>query len=192
VSGAGGEVVGYSPGEVRDYLEAALRPVVASGQVAWAMLRLVLAERGTGVHCDAARAGCGGLRGDALPRLAAETACAVIDSAAGGRVLPVYLAAVHTATTCPTTDPAAAVASPDGAACGGVGDLAGLALADLASLHLRLGYPGDCRRLVELAEADPAGLSGPVRAVLAMVRAWAGEYEKRHHHINHDRRREQR
>jgi hypothetical protein len=67
-----------------------------------------------------------------------------------------------------------------------------LALADLASLHLRLGYPGDCRRLVELAEADPAGLSGPVRAVLAMIRAWADEYEKRHHHINHDRRREQR
>jgi len=73
----------------------------------------------------------------------------------------VYAAAVHAAATA-----------------GGGADLAGLVLADLASLHLRLGYVGDCLLLVELAEpsSDP---SRQVQRALAVLRAWAAAYEQR-------------
>jgi len=147
---------GHGPAQVRRQTEAVLRQVMAAGEVARAMRRLLLADRSRhrppGVDSERPQAAVVG-------GLAARAACAVIDASAHQQAPGVYLAAVHTAAG---DDP----------------DLAALALADLASLHLRLGYPAECRRLVELAETG-GQLSERTRRGLAILRAWADDYQQR-------------
>lgn len=147
-----------SPEDVRHQTETALRQVMAAGEVARAMWRLLLADRSghrpPGVEAER-------WRDAVVDGLAAGAARAVIDASAQQQALGVYLAGVRTA-----------VAGDDP-------DLAARVLVDLASLHLRIGYPAECRRLLELAETGRQQLCERTRWLLAIVRAWADDYEQR-------------
>jgi hypothetical protein len=157
---------GHTPEEVRRQVEATLRRVMAAGQVAHAMWRLVLAD-GSYRHAVWSESGHGQGQ-DLLPRLAGHAARAVIDASSRRGVPGVYLAAVRAA-----------------ADVVGDRDLAALVLADLASLHLRLGYAEDCRRLVELAAAG-AQLSEYAQRVVVLVRDWAASFAQLNGNANHD------
>jgi len=140
--------------------------VVAAGRVAEVMWRLLLNGQRTRQRWPAT---VDGARDSALTRLAWHAARDAIGATVHGRAPSVYHAAVRAA--CPAGDR----------------DLAAVALAELAGMHLRAGYAADCRALVELAGADE-DLGEHARLALATVRAWVGEYERRQHEtdVYHD------
>lgn len=149
------------PEQVRSHTEATLKQVMATGDVARAMLRLLMADE-SGHRL--ARVQLGQRPEDALPRRAAEIARQVIDSSRQKHemALDVYVLATYAGAL-------ASTASSDGAAA---------ALIYLASLHERLGYVADALRLIETADTEDVSERG--RRALAIARACTGSQQPHH------------
>lgn len=146
-----------SVGQVRLELETVLLRVVTAGRVAEVWWRLLLNERRFR-QCE--RAGIDGGQYNAPTPRVWQNAGNSIDATVHEQTPWVYHAAVRAA--CPADD----------------GDLAVLALCELAGMHLRAGYVDDSRRLV-LASAHEQR-SERARRVLAGLRTRVDEYEQQH------------